>query len=344
MVLPPGRDGLPVSGINNDTDSELARAAGELNAWIEYLLHPETNDGPRIYRYRQPANPGETELAHRNEHQESRPEEYQTVSVLERYAGGKDAFFRPAQAVGGISEPVINQTYDKLTQGFFTWEGLDGLGEPKPRIAAQYQEMSRARDNWQQMRKTWEGLEDNAAHDFEGDFIDFQLYTENCIYVVAEHLVRYRAIFEKASEDITNLMFGLTDKFATFDPRPSGAGVSFDILSIVVTGFVAATTTVITGGAGTAMAAVALATAVDALGEAVKTAEPNPKTEYHLESREHLRDVAQQYLDAVNKIERDVAAAVKSLYESLHNDVNELRAARNKGETAKSVPRYRDYL
>lgn len=351
MVLPPGRESSPVPDINGDTDPELKRAAGELNAWIEYLLHPESNDGPRIYRYRHPANPGETELARRNEYQDSRPEEYETVSVLERYAGDTRAFFRPAQAVSGISHPVIEQTYAKLTKGFFTWEGIgpDGPGTPGDKqIAARHQELNKARGNWQQMRtgSGWIGREAHSAHEFEGDFIEFQLYTENCCYEVALHLARYRAIFKTATEDIKNLMFGLTDKFATFDPRPSGAGVSFDILSIVVTGLVAATTTVITGGAGTAMATVALVTAVEALGEAAKTA----KADYHLRSPQHLRDVAQEYLDAVNKIERDVTEAVKALYASLQHELKKLRDARtyeavpNTGETATSVPRYPHYL
>jgi hypothetical protein len=162
-------------------------------------------------------------------------------------------------------------------------------------------------------------------------------------------LVKYRAIFKKASEDITNLMFGLTDKFATFNPS-RGGGMSFDILSVVVTGFVAAATTVITGGAGTAMAVVALATAVEALGEAVKTAESSPKANYQLESSEHLQVVAQQYLDAVNKIEQDAASAIKLLVDRLRIDVDTLRTERtyeakpNTGRTATAVPHYPDYL
>lgn len=360
MVLPPGRDPIPVSGINKDTDPDLWTAAGELNTWIDYLLHPESHDGPRIYRLRD--MPGEFEVARRDPFYDGAAADYETVSVLERYAGDIDAFFRPAKAVSGISAPLIEQTYNKLTQGFFTWEGRGPgpAGQPTPKkdedeerkkSIARYQELNAAQGNWSQMRNgsDWQGREANAAHDFEGAFINFQLYTENCFYVVAEHLVRYRAIFQKAGEDITKLMSALTDKFATFDPRPTGGGVSVDILSIVVTGLVAATTTVITGGAGAATAIVAFATAVEMIGEAVKTAEPNAETTYRLESREHLRDVAQQYLDAVNGIARDVEVAVKQLYENLRTEVDSFRAARTyklpyTGENATSVPRYRDFL
>jgi len=59
--LPPGRQPIPVAWIDAENHPELATSAAELNAWIDYLYHPETNDGPRIYRHidpNDPANPG----------------------------------------------------------------------------------------------------------------------------------------------------------------------------------------------------------------------------------------------------------------------------------------------
>jgi hypothetical protein len=358
MVLPPGRSGIPVSGIDDSSDPELARAAGELNAWIDYLLHPETNDGPRIYRDKVPrlgkVEREEMELPRRQGF--AHPEMLETLSVLRDYASDTDAFFRPARAVSGVNEQNMEQTYDKLCQGFFTWDnkGPRSAGEnrAKDSIVAQYQEMNVARDNWMQMRNGsgWIAPENQVAHEFENDFINFQLYTENCFYVIAEHLVRYRAIFEKSSQDIKDLMFGLTDKFAAFDPFGGGGGLSFDFVSIVVTGIVAATTTVITGGAAAGIGVVALATAVEAVGEAAKTAESSGKNEFRLESPKHLRDVARQYLDAVNKIEQDAAAAIHRLVESLRTEVVKLRTGRifeaipGTGRVVETPPHFPAYL
>ncbi|HEV8555654.1 MAG TPA: hypothetical protein VGR06_04555 [Actinophytocola sp.] len=360
MGLPPGRGPIPVSGIDASNDPELAKAAGELNAWIDYLLHPELNDGPRIYRYVHPKYPDEPEmgeLPYRNPWLDDRPQEYETRSVLENYAADIGAFFRPAQAVSGISESLIERTYSQLSQGCFTWNKQESNdapagGDQRRVLDVHYPELHPARNNWMQMRKSWISRQDNAAHEFEGDFIKFQVFTENCFYVVAEHLVRYRAIFKKAGEDIARLMFGLTDKFATFNPFPEGGGVGFNFLSIVVTGLVAAATAVITEGTGVT-AGVLLGSAVaDMLGEAVKTANSTgpDSTQYQLESREHLRDVAKQYLDAVEKIESDVSWAINQLFASLRVEVDKLRTERmyeavpGTGTNATSVPRYRDYL
>jgi hypothetical protein len=48
-----------------------------------------------------------------------------------------------------------------------------------------YRERSHVRDNWVEIRKSWTAPEDVAAHEYENDFLDYQLYTENCVYVVA---------------------------------------------------------------------------------------------------------------------------------------------------------------
>lgn len=79
------------------------------------------------------------------------------------------------------------------------------------------------------------------------------------------------------------------------------------------------------------------------IGEAGKTADTKP-------IQDHLRESARQYLEAVTKVERDTAQAIKQLYESLTTQVNALREKRqyqvipNVPGTTRVVPHYRDYL
>jgi hypothetical protein len=357
MALPPGySEGKPVDGINATTDPELARAAGELNAWLDYLFHPERHDGPRIYRGHGVDRSGhqieDSEMPRRMENLDE-DSQYTTVSILDGYLADPGVFFRPAQAVSGISDSVIDATYKKLAVGCLTWTSKNrkaskSSGDPgQPVTNVHYPEMHPARINWMEMRNGWFGRTRLAAHEYENDFIPFQVYTENCFYVVAEHVVRYRVIFKKASEDITKSMFALTDTFAKHDWYGGGDGIKFDLWSIVVTSVVAAATTVVSGGA--ALPAIVL---IEAVGETLKTAERDPKEKAQLliEDHYHLRDSAKQYVDLVTKIERDTVDAVKQLYESLRVEVDKLRDQRKYQVTPNStgesmwVPRLRDYL
>lgn len=325
MGLPPGMGAVPVAGIDAGADPVLAKAAGELNAWLQYLSNPQTNDGPRIYRSRFETDPEAryAEMPDRNAHLDSQPE-YVTVSVLERYAHDFGAFLRPVQAIAGVTEAELNKAYDKLVAGFFTM-AKDGTGERKGRVDAQFPEMHPARDNWMQMRSGWSSPEANAAHEYEGDFISFHVYLENGFYAIAGHLAKYRAIFQKAGEDVTALINALTEKFARKDPY-SGSDFSIDFLSVVVTGLVAAVTLVITGGA--TMPVMLGVVVTEVLGEATKTAEGKDKPKLLLENHYHLADIAAQYLDGVNRIEHEVAAAIRQVTDNLRHDLERLHSAR----------------
>lgn len=110
MGLPPGREAVPVPGIDSAVNPKRAKASGELAAWVEYLLHPESNDGPRIYRPLHPeTGPDATDFesprrlppADRDSPYEN-PDEYETVSVFEDFAADPSVFFKAAQAVSGI--------------------------------------------------------------------------------------------------------------------------------------------------------------------------------------------------------------------------------------------------
>lgn len=325
MGLPPGMSAVPVAGIDAGADPELAKAAGEFNAWLQYLSNPQTNDGPRVYRSRFETDPEarDAEFPARNQDLNSQSE-YVTVPVLERYAHDLGAFLRPVQAIAGVTEAELNKAYDKLVAGFFTMAGL-GEGRAKGRVDAQYKEMHPARDNWMQMRSGWSAPEANAAHEYEGDFITFHVYLENGFYAIAGHLAKYRAIFQKAGEDVTALINALTEKFARKHPY-SGSDFSIDFLSVVVTGLVAAATIVISGGAAAPVAFSIVVTEV--LGEAIKTAEGKDKPKVLLENHYHLADIAAQYLDGVNRIEHEVAAAIRQVTDNLRHDLERLHSAR----------------
>lgn len=127
------------------------------------------------------------------------------------------------------------------------------------------------------MRTGWTSPEAAAAHVYEEDFLDFQVYTENCFYDVAEHLVRYRAILHKAGEDIHELMNAMVEMCPK--PAPPGEG-DFNLMSMLVTGIVAATTTVISGGA-TAGVVMGIAVA-EMVGDAAKTAKHEEGQQYEL--------------------------------------------------------------
>ncbi len=341
MVLPPGHAPIAVPGIGPTSEPELYDAAAELNAWINYLLDPASNDGPRIYRPKGAAgrNPSDLEMPSRVDSLDAQPHIYDTVSVLDSYAGDVGAFFRPAQAVSGVLEPTVEATYNKLATGCLTWSKEDVPRAPKaadpsggavgaapePVTDVDYPELHPARLNWMNMRYAagWVGTEVLAASEYERAFIKFQVLTENCVYEVAKHLVRYRAIFMKASQDMAKLMTALTEKFANPPIQGAGGGVDFDLKSILISGIATALTTVLGGGVTRAIALGSAA--VDALAEAAKSASPRTR-QVHVHP--YFHDTVKQYIDGVNGIEREVADAVTELCDNMRVEVDRLRDRR----------------
>ena len=120
MTLPPGRQPIPAAGINAATDPELAKSAAELNAWVDYLSHPETNNGPRIYRPVKATNVhGQTlvDIPVGHPYDMENDPDYRVVSALDGFATVPDELFRAAQGVSGVDEAMINEAYAALTQG-----------------------------------------------------------------------------------------------------------------------------------------------------------------------------------------------------------------------------------
>jgi hypothetical protein len=368
MGLPPGHGPKRVEGINPSETPRLAEKAGELAAWLDYLLNPWSNDGPRIYRpTAKNADRNEFESPYRlpppdRDAPYEDPEEFQTVSVIEQWAPDRDVFFRPVQAVCSVTSEAMSETFNRLRMGCLTFydEGVGTMPDnelddtdkgqkhrPGPEI--QYNEENPARINWVGMRKSWVAVEDVSAHEYEYDFLNYQTITENAIFTIAEHLVRYRAIMHKAGEDLLALM----DAMVELCPRPTPeGGVSLNLMSIVVTGLVAAATTVVTGGAGTTFGVVLGATAIEMLGEAVKTAERSGESAkvLKLDNQEFLRDVVKQYLEETEKIEREVADAVQKLAANLNERLSVLRQQREypilptSNQVTGEVPRFPQYL
>lgn len=359
MALPPGCEPIPVVGIRAEINPRMAEVAGELNAWVRYLLQPETNDGPRIYRQRgvTGSSPSDMEMPDRVPRLDDQDNIYDTVSALDEFAGDPECFFRPAQAVCGIDTEVIEETFLKLVDGVLTWHREGDPSMPKAETANEkgqfpsrvpdmkYMDVTDTRINWVGMRKSWVAREDHWAHEYERDFLDYQMRTENCLYAVAEHLVRFRAIMHRAGADVLALMEGLIRLCPR--PAPADVQVAVDVKSIVVTGIVAATATVLTGGAGGVTAAVLLgATAVEMAGEAVKTA--SVKKELVLGNKDHLRDVVREYLKNAEQIEREVAEALTDLGDSLRRRLDQIRQVReykcyDESPLTDKVPFFDDY-
>jgi hypothetical protein len=199
------------------------------------------------------------------------------------------------------------------------------------------------------MRHGWVAVEAASAHAYEEDFLRYQVYTENACYIVAEHLARYRAILHKAGEDILELVQAMVEMCPK--PAPPGQG-GFNLMSIVVTGIVAAAATVISAGSGGVTAPMLIGVVVtELIGEAVKTAEhKGGEQKLVLDTHEYLRDTARQYLDAVEKIERDTAEAINGLRDSLRRELDRLRDDRSyeivplSGNMSDAVPEIANYL
>jgi hypothetical protein len=356
MSLPPGASPIPVPGISESVDADLAKAASELNAWITYLMDPKSNDGPRIYADRSLSANGETdsEFSKRVEPLDS-DAQYEAQSVLRDFAGDLDQFFRPVQAIAGVNESTMSATYLKLTEGCFTFTDknrkADDSGERNgvPVDDVKYPELHPARLNWMQMRKSWKGREDNAAHEFENDYIAYSVYTENLLYLVATSLVRYRAIFKKAGEDMTKLMNALMERFGRRDVFDNGVGgATFDWKSIAVTGIVAAVGTVITGGAAAPVMMGLVTTEI--IGEAVKTTQSGKEKHLELGNADALGDIAKKYVAEAKKIETEVAQAITELYSHMRDELDDLREKRKyqakptDSGTSMWVPHYKDYI
>jgi hypothetical protein len=363
MGLPPGRDPKRVEGINSDETPRLAQKAGELAAWVDYLLDPWSNDGPRVYRptsrnadrnefespYRLP--PPDRDVPYED------PDEYQTVSVIEQWAPDPGVFFRPVQAVCSVTSEAMSDTFNRLRKGCLTFydeevgkmpydEEVDAgkIQTHKPAPELQYNEENPSRIDWVGMRKSWLANEDVVAHEYEFDFLNYQTFTENAIFTIAEHLVRYRAIMHQAGEDMLALMEKMVDLCPRPGPEPAPP---LNLKSIIVTGLVAAATTVVTGGVGTTFGVVLGTAAIEMLGEAAKTAEP---AELVLDDKQFLRDVAKQYIEGIEKIEREVAEAVEKLGTNLNERLTVLRDQReyqtipDYGRTTREVPKFPEFL
>jgi hypothetical protein len=343
MVLPPGRQPIPWPGINATTDPVLAKAAAELNAWVDYLAHPETNGGPRIYRP-VPGRELTPDMGTRHDIPSPRAVDteadphYHVVSALEGYAADPSELFKAAEAVSGVSETAINEAYAALTQGCFTFPppathspsasppNTSDTGGPV-RDGEMYGELNQIRVDWVNMRLSIISPEGIYSQLFEDDLIRFQVYVENGYLRVAEHLVKYRAIFQQAGEDMAKVMDALTQRFATYG---QGKGVGIDLRSFLLTGLVEVACAVITGGVSAAFRVMTIAeVATQMVGDAGKTAKGNgQETNNPIDDHPLIVDTVKQYLDAMAKIERDMAAAISDLSLHLHTKVVELEQRR----------------
>ena len=361
MTLPPGRGPIPVSGINAATDPEMAKAAAELNAWIDYLSHPETNNGPRLYRPVVAKNINNQTLVDMPAAQpldlENDPN-YRLTSALDGFATMPDEFFISARAIAGIDEGAISKGYDALAKGCFTFPPPSGLAaNPDPKGSGTktvtgdnqfYDELDVIRIDWNSMIDGWTAPEHLDSQLFQDDIIRFQVYVENGFLRIAEALVKYRMIYKKASEAMAKQMDGLTQRFATYQ---QGAALDIDWKSIILTGITSLTCAIISGGASAVLEVATLAEAgADMLGEGAKTTKSVdvPKSDNPIDDHPFIKDTVIQYVANMAKIEKDAASAINDLWMNLNSRLGELEQGRrytNKDTQVSSnmAPQFMDY-
>lgn len=367
MTLPPGRRPIEVTGIDKKTSPELWKAAGELNAWIDYLSHPESNSGPRLYRPVHPGDQSPTGSKYVDLSVPSGPTDmdndpsYTVMSVLDGYAADPAELFKAAQAVSGVDEGVVTKGYSNFLQGCFTYpedqipelsgkspSGGTGASAPAPTAPPRgqncYPELSQIRGDWANIRNGWVSTENNDAQAYEDDFIRFQVYLESSFLKLGEYLVKYVEIHRKAGKDIATLMDHLTQQFAQYQPRSEG--FTLDLKSFLITGIVELVCAVLTDGVSLAFQAKSLGAAgAQMVGDGAKTLHP---TDTPLQSAYFITEVVKQYLDAVNKIEQDVSAALARLKADLNNTMGELRndrayVSKITQKSSDQAPQFHDY-
>lgn len=323
MSLPPGYSAMPVAGIDATNDPELAKAAAEVNAWVQYLLHPETHDGPRMI-----VNPGAygedgyngrlvedviaespnaddpTELDG-NSAGEVRP-------ILDEHKGDPGVFFRVAKAISGVKASTMEPAYNALARGTLTWSGdrQPPEGHLPASDALRYAELHPARGDWREMRKTWDCQESWAADEYENDFIGYQVRIENAMHLVAEYLAKYRAAFAQASKDLAQLMTRFTEICGAHDftGPPAGSTKDVDWSTVAISSVVGAAVTVLTGGTA---AAVGIALIGDVVVATLTAAEKGgQQTPRKLADSHFLCDVANDFLEEADRIERELAEAI----------------------------------
>ncbi len=357
MTLPPGRQPMPAPGVNAATNPELAKSAAELNAWVDYLSHPETNNGPRIYRPVVAKNiSGQTLVDMPFAHPvdlENDPN-YRLVSALDGFAMVSDELFRAAQGVSGVNEATIDEAYAALTQGCFTFPPPAGhSAAPAPtdrgqgsgpvRDSGMYAELSQVRTDWMAMRHGWVGWEFVDSQLFEDDLIRFQVYLENGFLRVAEALVKYCAIHQQAGKDIAKQMDGVTERFTSYQ---QSADFSIDLKSLILTGIVEIGCAILTDGLSAAFEVKSLgAAAVQVLGDGGKTAKYE---DHQIGDNAFIFDTVKQYVAAVNQIESAAARAINDLWLDLNSRLGELENGRrytnlNTAVSSNSAPQFMDY-
>jgi hypothetical protein len=360
VTLPPGHGPIPVAGIDAATDPEMAKAAGELNAWVDYLSNPTTNNGPRLYRPTVEKNISNQTLvdmpAAKPLDLENDPN-YRVVSALDGFATMPDEFFVSAKAIAGIKESELSKAYDALTKGTFTFpppadhvsgaSTKDGTPPAPVRASDLYDELGQIRIDWLSMRSGWTSNENLDAQLFEDHVITFQVFVENAFLRIAEALVKYRMIFKEAGKAMATQMDGLTQRFTTYQ---QSANLNIDWKAIILTGITELVCAVITDGASAVFEVKTLATAgAQMLGEGGKsTTVDAPKDDNPIDEHPFLKDTVIQYVANMGKIEKDAASAINDLWMDLNSRLSQLEQGRrytNKDTnvSSNSAPQFMDY-
>ncbi|WP_143230515.1 hypothetical protein [Actinosynnema sp. ALI-1.44] len=335
MVSPPGRDpDVSHWSVVPPVDDHMKDAVGDLAAWVDYLLTPDSHDGPRIHACQHPGCDYVFRWHKRDPTIENNPsgplythtvganhlEGFQAESVLR----GLDPhhFFYAASALSGMWQEApggIAAVYELLCVKFL----LNGATKDKEQDTYFLQEVpvpegrETIRDDLAFMRKPWLRPHEEKAYVYEKDIVDFAIGHEACMYVLAEALAKYRAIFLEARNHVRDLMNELTERFdQMLKESTAPTPVSINWYGLVFTGIVNAVITVATGGQNAVLAG-AIALAADAVTKVDGATE--------IEGSDWA-ELSKSFFDKMDSIGDDVFMAVGDLNNKLAAQLDKIKA------------------
>lgn len=329
MTPPPKAMGRHESFFAETVDEDAWQPAEDLAAWVQYLLHPEEHDGPRVYKC--PDCDAAYESNHKMEEADDAFHRCPVSGLLPHTALDSVLrhvepahFFQALHAFCGMShlQPGgIGDAGDRLTTPYLldghTKSDKDGIEYAAHTVPGGKQ--TKIKDDMLQMRDGWSAPESDIAHAFEDKFIDFAIGHENAMYVITEALAKYRFIFLQARNDVRDCMEKLTKAFD--DKTHSGpTGGGFDYFSLVLGAVTSVVIAVGTGGTG---AATAFGVAVNAVSNAVGQSAKKPRTV----EGETWYKLVDSYFEEVDRIGSDAFHAVNNLGEELATQLDKIRTA-----------------
>lgn len=231
-MAPPDRQPDPGHPAIQGLDPIFSHAP-EIAAWIEWLLHPEEHDGPRIIYG--PNGPEEID----GPVYRSQPGPLPTGSTV--IPGVYiEQMFDPAFALTGQNMDLIADAYDNLN--YVWWHGDDQNNQLNNGILT--------------MLPSWDSDAKELAADYAGAILDFYTDHNKAIFRLAKCYLAYAGVIHEARQNMHRVMGALVK---AFHHKQYAGGNPWQDVALTALGAVA--TAALTLGAGATVAATAWATA-----------------------------------------------------------------------------------